>query len=352
MGTIIIAILIGLGAGAALYFILNYRDSNIDFLKSKFQKEQEAILQGLSQKKDYAEKEMTEELRERQEKLLQNYKEKEQEYNTKKLSLEQEYESRREELLKQYEERKLYYKQLDEAAAQDRMITTSEAIAKAQDEYNKKLNAIEEDYKTKKQEMDSMFVNYQETIQEQKSKLDSQIKEYEARQDAIIDQFKRAEEIRQKQDFYRIKLTEDDIEDVQKLRRAASTLHNPTVLYKLIWENYYKNRFSELVGRVAPNGKKCGIYKITNLISGKVYIGQTKQTFGDRWRSHVRRGLKAEPGTANKLYTAMWEDGVENFTFEVLLECKPEELNAKEKYFIEFFKSQEWGYNGNGGIGK
>lgn len=77
MGTIIIAILIGLGAGATLYFVLNYRDNNIDFLKSKFQKEQEAILQGLSQKKDYAEKEMNDELRARQEKLLQNYKEKE-----------------------------------------------------------------------------------------------------------------------------------------------------------------------------------------------------------------------------------------------------------------------------------
>lgn len=349
---IIIAIIIGLCAGAAIYFILNYRDGNIDFVKSKFQKEQEAILKGLSQKKEYVEKEMTDELREKLSKLQQNYKEKEQEYNTKKLSLEEEYESRREELLKNYNEVQQHYKELDVAAAQDRLRTNAEAVAKAQDEYNKKLNAIEEDYKAKKQELDNGFATYQEQLQDQKSKLDNQIKEYEARQETIIEQFKRAEEIRQKQDFYRIKLNENDIEDVQELRRAATTLHNPTVLYKLIWENYYKNKFSELVGRVAPGGKKCGIYKITNLLNGKVYIGQTKQTFNDRWRSHVRRGLKAEPGTANKLYTAMWEDGVENFTFEILLECKPEELNAKEKYFIEFFKSQEWGYNGNGGVSK
>jgi hypothetical protein len=32
----------------------------------------------------------------------------------------------------------------------------------------------------------------------------------------------------------------------------------------------------------------------------------------------VRRGLKAEPTTNNKLYSAMWEEGPENFTFEIV----------------------------------
>jgi len=41
----------------------------------------------------------------------------------------------------------------------------------------------------------------------------------------------------------------------------------------------------------------------------------------------------------------MWEDGVENFTFEVLAHCEPEDLNTKEKEFISFYKSNEWGYN-------
>ena len=45
----------------------------------------------------------------------------------------------------------------------------------------------------------------------------------------------------------------------------------------------------------------------------------------------------------------MWEDGVENFTFEVLCDCKVEELNEKERYFIKFYKSDEWGYNATKG---
>ncbi len=115
-------------------------------------------------------------------------------------------------------------------------------------------------------------------------------------------------------------------------------------------ENYYKSKFSELVGRVAGKTRGCGIYKITDITNEKVYIGQTRQTYSDRWRSHVKRGLRAEPATNNKLYNAMWEDGVENFTFEVLCDCKAEELNEKERYFIKFYKSDEWGYNSNRGV--
>ena len=45
------------------------------------------------------------------------------------------------------------------------------------------------------------------------------------------------------------------------------------------------------------------------------------------------------------LYAAMMEDGVENFTFEVLEECERSALNDRETYYIEFYRSQEYGYN-------
>lgn len=51
------------------------------------------------------------------------------------MSLEEEYSSRREELLKNYNEVQQHYKELDIAAAQDRLKTNAEAVAKAQDEY-------------------------------------------------------------------------------------------------------------------------------------------------------------------------------------------------------------------------
>lgn len=45
----------------------------------------------------------------------------------------------------------------------------------------------------------------------------------------------------------------------------------------------------------------------------------------------------------------MMEDGLENFSFELIEECSPEELNQKEKYFISFYSSDTLGYNINKG---
>ena len=41
----------------------------------------------------------------------------------------------------------------------------------------------------------------------------------------------------------------------------------------------------------------------------------------------------------------MLEEGLWNWTFEKICDCGKDELNEKEKYYISFFKSQEWGYN-------
>ena len=84
-------------------------------------------------------------------------------------------------------------------------------------------------------------------------------------------------------------------------------------------------------------------YKITNLKNQKVYIGQAAN-LADRWKDHIKAGLGIDT-PSNMLYTAMIKDGVENFTFEVLEECERSALNDRETYYIEFYRSQEHGYN-------
>lgn len=41
----------------------------------------------------------------------------------------------------------------------------------------------------------------------------------------------------------------------------------------------------------------------------------------------------------------MQEYGLENFTFELLIECSNLELNEKEKYFIDLYQADTFGYN-------
>ena len=211
---------------------------------------------------------------------------------------------------------------------------------------------IVEYYAGERQRIQEDFDMFNDNIKQSREELKIAFEREKNRQDEIIEQYRRAEQIKQNKDYYRIVLSENNVDDVQKLRKMAKELHDPAILYKLIYKEYYEKPFNEMVGRVT-NGTRgnVGIYKITNLENGRVYVGQTKQTFKERWRTHLKRGVKAEAGTMNKLYDAMWQDGPENFTFEILSECDVAELNQKEKEYIALYKANTWGYNSNAGVG-
>ena len=78
-----------------------------------------------------------------------------------------------------------------------------------------------------------------------------------------------------------------------------------------------------------------GIYKIENLVNHKCYIGQAVD-INRRWRKHRETYNEPKfPQYEYPLYRAMRKYGFENFSFEVLEECSREELNEKEKVYVE-----------------
>lgn len=84
-----------------------------------------------------------------------------------------------------------------------------------------------------------------------------------------------------------------------------------------------------------------GIYKITNLINNKVYIGQSVD-IAKRWSAHKH----PQNNEKTALQAAFHKYGIENFQFEIIEECKEDELNDKEMYWIEFYNSyNDGGYN-------
>ena len=86
-----------------------------------------------------------------------------------------------------------------------------------------------------------------------------------------------------------------------------------------------------------------GIYKITNNINNKCYIGQSIH-IEHRWEEHKSK-YNWERENTKPLYLAFQKYGLENFTFEVIEECEVEQLNIKEQYWINFYNSYEDGYN-------
>ena len=59
------------------------------------------------------------------------------------------------------------------------------------------------------------------------------------------------------------------------LRNVAPYLRDKEPLNKVIWKCYYEKPTTDLIGRVIGPGVHTGIYKITNLVNGKSYIGET-----------------------------------------------------------------------------
>lgn len=336
---ILIPLIIGSISGVISYWILhkkNNKSPTHDFLKAKA-----GAMKGLQEKKDALEKELSDEARQELSTLFKSIEDRRGQIN----QLEDEYREKKEQVAKDLIEQTNKWTQ---DAYESASYKSQQLIADIERDTQSQIQELNRKCESEKEQIQDNFLAFSAEISTKKAALQKEIEDFEAQQQTIIERFKKDEEARQRVNFYRIVLSENEIFDIKKIRSIAEDLHDPTILYKLIWENFYKNKFSELVGRIAGE-KKCGIYKITNIKNQKTYIGQTRQLFKERWRTHVKRGLKAEPTTNNKLYSAMWEDGVENFTFEIVCQCPAEKLNEQEKYFISFYNVLEWGYNSTGG---
>lgn len=97
-----------------------------------------------------------------------------------------------------------------------------------------------------------------------------------------------------------------------------------------------------------------GIYKITNSSNGKVYIGKSAD-IERRWKEHIRHSKDEFTKEKPPIHRAINKYGAEAFIFEVIEECKENELNEKEKFYIQLYDSRnkKKGYNisegGDGG---
>jgi hypothetical protein len=88
-----------------------------------------------------------------------------------------------------------------------------------------------------------------------------------------------------------------------------------------------------------------GIYKITNLVNGKVYIGQSVN-IEKRFNKHKTTAFNQNSKSYDyPLYCAIRKYGLDNFSFDVIEECLQSDLNDKEKYYIEKYDACNNGYN-------
>lgn len=216
-------------------------------------------------------------------------------------------------------------------------------LLQAKEQY---LKIIEKSYIDKENEYDDLVQQYEFEIKN----LSSSIKELKNTLSAGVQAQLREKEKENNLQFYKLSVSEADLVDIDKLNSIKPILNKPVILSKLIWTQYFQKQTTEMCNRILGVNQICGIYKITNLRTKQCYIGQSVN-ISSRWKEHIKCGLGIDASATNKLYNSMQTDGVWNFTFELIEECSKEQLDKKEKQWIEMYQANLFGYNGNKGNG-
>lgn len=199
--------------------------------------------------------------------------------------------------------------------------------------------ALEEKYKNLEENAQQEFQAKQRSYNNELSYLKKELEDFRSRRDAINEAIRRERELIEKEDFYKIQLTQNDIEDIKLLDSMRNHLCHKEVLPKVIWESIARRPVNEMIKRVVGQ-KVGGIYKITYIPTGEAYIGRTVN-FKDRWQAHIQTALGMEKVASSTLHTHMARNGIWNYSFEILEEVPKDKQSEREKFYIDLYGTQK-----------
>lgn len=251
-------------------------------------------------------------------------------------------------ILKEIEEKRQESNRIDQEY-HSKLQIIREAKNAAESAFEIKNEQLQKDFDLKKQELVSQYTNEKQAIQSAIDVLQTELASLKATRAAAIEAVRQEEKLIEEQDSYRLTISDQDARDIAILNSIKLQVSKPRLLSMLIWQTYYQPIAKQKFPLILGSKEVCGIYKITNMKDGLIYIGQAVD-IRERWNQHAKHGLSIDTPQGNKLYQAMIKDGLENFTFQLLEECPREELNKKEAYYIGMYNSCEFGYNSNTGI--
>ena len=268
-------------------------------------------------------------------------------------------------------------KVIDNRKEYEQLQRLNEDIQKAQKEYNKEVDTMEERLSLRQSALDKTYETTKEAKQQalrliieqaerdKDNRLAAIALEIAAREEqnneflaakameeenlqnkinSLIEPLRNYEREKQEKLFYTVQVPENYRADIEYLlTNVADKIEHPDIISKLIWSEYVKPSLDETFKRIGIK-EEPGIYKLTNMDDQKCYIGKStnvKKRIIDHFKGSI--GIKSIADQA--VHHAMLETGLWNWTVEVITYCDKDKLNELEKYYIDFFKSQEFGYN-------
>ena len=206
-------------------------------------------------------------------------------------------------------------------------------LQEAKENYNKQLENIAKAHQMAQDELNQITIN---------------LEAFRAKQESINKEILRQRELEEKQNFYRVCLSENDISDINLLKTTRQNLKKPEIIDKIIYDNYIAKPVLEMIKRVLQNTTCSGIYKITCQKTKEIYIGKSTD-IKNRWQQHCKTAFNCGTIASSILHRKMQQYGIENFTFELLEKVPKDQLSEREKYYIDFYKTKETGLNERNG---
>lgn len=225
---------------------------------------------------------------------------------------------------------------------------SSNAFKNYCDILEKKYKEVEEEHDMEIEALNTAYSNLQLKLLRETDEVRSDLDKIKATRTAAIEAARREKDIESNLTFYCLDISDADKRDIAKLEALKPSLNKPRVLSMLIWQTWFQKPLKTLSANVVGATDATGIYKITNIKTKECYIGQAIH-IKDRWAEHAKCGLGIDTPAGNKLYKAIQEFGLWNFSFEVLEVCPQNQLNEKEKYYIDLYSSYDYGYNSTRG---
>ena len=217
-----------------------------------------------------------------------------------------------------------------------------------QSQIDLKSKQIEDENKAWEAKILSAAEAYKLETEQRQQELKNETDFQEQRFTALLAPLRQYEKEQLEKLFYTIQIPEDYREDIDFLLTTVNQkVRHPDVISKLVWTEYIRPYILDTFKRVGIEAQP-GIYKITNINSGKAYIGKStdiKKRLADHFKSAV--GIQSIADQA--IHHAILQEGIWNWSIEYIIYCDKEKLNELEKYYIDFFKTQEFGYNKSSG---
>lgn len=196
--------------------------------------------------------------------------------------------------------------------------------------------------------LDKAYAQKEKWFQLKQDEINKNIFELRSELTAVATEKRKEEQIQNNLNFYKIQITESQKKDIQLLQKWKMQLIDPSLVSKIIWSSYIMKPTKDLCNRLTQGNIICGIYKITSIKNSKCYIGQSVN-IAERFKQHIKCGLGIDASPTNKLYNLMQQEGVYNFTFEIVQICSKEKLNERQRFWIQTFESDKFGMNSTGG---